>query len=73
MARNPPKLQTAADVPPEVAVPDELDTRLGKLTFIDASGDEPTANTLGQKDLLELTSFGAALLAAASLILELRG
>jgi len=40
------KLQTAFDVPPEVFVPDELDTRLGKLTFTDGAPSEDTVEKI---------------------------
>jgi hypothetical protein len=42
MAEIPSKLQTTADVPPGIAVPDELDTRLGKLTFVDGAPSDET-------------------------------
>ena len=42
MTTNPTKLQTSADIPPGIAVPDELDTRLGKLTFIDGAPSDDT-------------------------------
>ena len=38
-----PKEQTSADIPAGVAIPDEVDTRLGKLTFVDGA---PTGDTV---------------------------
>ena len=38
-----PKAQTSADIPAGVAIPDEVDTRLGKLTFVDGA---PTGDTV---------------------------
>lgn len=38
------KLQTTADIPPGIAVPDELETRLGKLTFVDGAPSEDTVD-----------------------------
>ena len=37
LASQPPELKTAADIPPGIAIPDEMDTRLGKLTFVDGA------------------------------------
>lgn len=34
--------ETAADVPPGIAIPDEMDTRLGKLTFTDGAPSDET-------------------------------
>jgi len=42
MVTTPTKLKTSADIPPEIAVPDESDTRLGKLTFVDGAPLEDT-------------------------------
>jgi hypothetical protein len=42
MITTAPRLKTSADIPPEIAVPDELDTRLGKLTFIDGAPSDDT-------------------------------
>ena len=36
------KLQTSADVPAGVAIPDEVETRLGKLTFVDGAPSDDT-------------------------------
>jgi len=37
------KLRTAADIPPELNTPDEFDTRLGKLTYVDGA---PSSDTI---------------------------
>ena len=37
------EMKTAADIPPGIAIPDEMDTRLGKLTFVDGA---PSADTV---------------------------
>jgi hypothetical protein len=42
MARKPSKLKTTADIPPGIAVPDELDTRLGRLTYVDGAPSRDT-------------------------------
>ncbi|HET6444560.1 MAG TPA: DUF1254 domain-containing protein, partial [candidate division Zixibacteria bacterium] len=42
MITTAPRLKTSADIPPEIAVPDESDTRLGKLTFVDGAPLEDT-------------------------------
>ena len=42
MATRSPKLKTTADIPPGIAVPDETDTRLGKLTFVDGAPSDDT-------------------------------
>jgi hypothetical protein len=42
MARKTSKLKTTADIPPGIAVPDELDTRLGRLTFVDGAPSHDT-------------------------------
>jgi hypothetical protein len=39
---KPPKMKTSTDIPPGIAVPDELDTRLGKLTFVDGAPSDDT-------------------------------
>jgi len=36
------ELKTAADIPPDLFTPDELDTRLGKLTFVDGAPSSET-------------------------------
>ena len=36
------KLKTPADIPPGIAVPDSLETRLGRLTFIDGAPSDET-------------------------------
>ena len=43
MAPTPTKLQTAADIPPSLFTPDEMDTWLGKLTYVDGA---PTDDTI---------------------------
>ncbi len=42
MSKISTKLQTTADIPPGIAIPDELETRLGKLTFVDGAPSEET-------------------------------
>ena len=34
--------KTASDIPPGIAIPDEMDTRLGKLTFVDGAPSDET-------------------------------
>ena len=36
------KLQTSADIPAGIAIPNEVDTRLGKLTFVDGAPSDDT-------------------------------
>ena len=43
MTKESTKLQTAADIPSEIAVPDEFDTRIGKLAHIDGA---PSSDTI---------------------------
>ncbi len=38
--------QTATDIPPGIAIPDEMDTRLGKLTFTDGAPSDETVKTV---------------------------
>ena len=40
------KPQTSADIPAGVAIPDELDSRLGKLTFVDGAPTDDTVEKL---------------------------
>ena len=42
---QPVKMKTANDIPSGIAIPDEMDTRLGKLTFVDGA---PSADTVGK-------------------------
>ncbi len=41
MSTKPPNMEMTPDIPPRIAVPDELDTRLERLTLVDGapSGD----------------------------------
>jgi len=43
MAEIPSKLLTAADIPPDLITPDEIGTRLGKLTYVDGA---PSSDTI---------------------------
>jgi hypothetical protein len=43
MAKKPTKLLTAADIPPDLITPDEISTRLGKLTYVDGA---PSSDTI---------------------------
>ncbi len=43
MAKKPTNLLTAADIPPDLITPDEIDTRLGKLTYVDGA---PSSDTI---------------------------
>ena len=43
---QPPKMQMTTEVPPGIATPDRLETRLGTLTLKDGVPDQETARTL---------------------------
>lgn len=38
--------KTAKDIPPGIAIPDEMDTRLGKLTFVDGAPSDEAVKTI---------------------------
>jgi len=42
MSKISTKLQTTANIPPGIAIPDELETRLGKLAFVDGAPSDET-------------------------------
>ena len=42
MSKISTKLHTSSDIPPGIAIPDELETRLGKLTFVDGAPSDET-------------------------------
>lgn len=50
---KPPLTKTVTDIPAGVAVPDELDTRLGKLTFVDGAPSDDTVAKI--HDTLDFT------------------
>ena len=46
MAAESSKNQTSADIPPGIAIADEVDTRLGKLTFVDGAPSDDTVEKI---------------------------
>ena len=43
MTTKPPKMKMTTEVPPGIATPDKLETRLGTLTLFDGVPDKATA------------------------------
>ena len=57
MATEPTNLKTADDIPSEIAVPTELDTRLGKLSYVDgAPSSDTTQKALDNYDFVRALS-----------------
>ncbi|MBW2162599.1 MAG: DUF1254 domain-containing protein, partial [Deltaproteobacteria bacterium] len=61
-----PATAVTTDIPPGIAVPDEIDTRLGKLTFVDGAPSDDTVQKVF--DNLDFTRALAAYLSGYQLV-----
>jgi len=45
-AQTAPKMKMSTDIPPGIAIPDSVETRLGELKFFDGFPDKPTVEKI---------------------------